>query len=168
MLINFLKELNIGPPYIRASTYVRYESKNLISLDQAKKYLLDIQKSYLKNIKSVTTILHFHGYNGDLTMLRNLNLISNQGIEETSMVPSPNHIFTLQATILVDAVMKNNIKLLTDIVNITLEKSDFPTDKLNVFNLSVIKSIEQGHYSCAGHLIKMIVKNLKAMILSIL
>ncbi|MCY9349846.1 hypothetical protein MOE82_03565 [Bacillus licheniformis] len=158
MLINFLKELNIGPPYIRASTYVRYESKNLISLDQAKKYLLDIQKSYLKNIKSVTTILHSHGYNGDLTMLRNLNLISNQGIEETSMVPSPNHIFTLQATILVDAVMKNNIKLLTDIVNITLEKSDFPTDKLNVFNLSVIKSIEQGHYSCAGHLIKMIVK----------
>ncbi|MGG4515559.1 hypothetical protein ABEX27_17530 [Bacillus velezensis] len=159
-LLDLLKGMTVPPFSLRVSVYNLYLHKNSSKAIQISRELSYLRKSHIKTIKYVTSILHSHGYNGDLTLIRNLINLSKEGNEHSTGVTPQELIFTLQLAIILEAINKDNVKLLTDIVNITLENKNTSNEKCitKIFILSTVKAIEQGHYKCAGHLIKMIVK----------
>ncbi|WP_339180955.1 hypothetical protein NST56_06920 [Bacillus sp. FSL R5-0560] len=159
-LLKVPKNIELPPLIVNETVYQLSLNKRLIT--KINEDLLNLRRVYIKSIKSLTSILHTNQYMGDLTLVRNIINLPNEGNENTTGLPSSEAIFTLQVSIIIESIMKNNIKLLTDIVNITLENNHnkkIESSVLNIFVLCAIKAIEQGHYKCAGHLVKMIVKN---------
>ncbi|MHA6167850.1 hypothetical protein [Bacillus mojavensis] len=153
---------NIELPALIVNETVYQLSLNESLIKKINEDLLNLRRVYIKSIKSLTSILHTNEYMGDLTLVRNIINLPNEGNENTTGLPSSEAIFTLQVSIIIESIMKNNIKLLTDIVNIILENhhnKKIDSSVLKIFVLCAIKAIEQGHYKCAGHLVKMIVKN---------
>ncbi|PAE61583.1 hypothetical protein CHH88_03045, partial [Bacillus subtilis] len=160
-LLSILKSMTVPPFVIKKSVFKLFLKKNKYIVEAMDRELNYLRKSHIKTIKSITSTLHSHEYSGDLTLVRSIINLSKEGNESSTGLPSEEAIFTLQLAIIIEAIIKNNIKLLTDIVNITLENNQPKTkDSIyEIFVLSSVKAIEQGHYKCAGHLVKMIVKN---------
>ncbi|MDO3660170.1 hypothetical protein [Bacillus sp. C28GYM-DRY-1] len=151
-LLKVPKNIELPPLIVNETVYQLSLNKGLIT--KINEDLLNLRRVYIKSIKSLTSILHTNQYMGDLTLVRNIINLPNEGNENTTGLPSSEAIFTLQVSIIIESIMKNNIKLLTDIVNITLENNHnkkIESSVLNIFVLCAIKAIEQGHYKCAGH-----------------
>lgn len=160
-IITFLKNATVGPYLFGEEFNVLYLSSGKIRVKFLLRDLNEMQHSYIKTIKSVTTTLSNTNHWDDLTLLRNLNHLSEESSSSTGSF-SEREVNSIYTAFVIEAVNENNIKLLTDTVNLFLQKKQSYKSVIILLLLSAIKSIELAHYQCAGFLVKMIVKNTSA------
>lgn len=140
---------------------------------------------YYKNISSVITILTANKREDNLKILK---VLMDQSDDSYEYVKGTN-IFTIYFFLTIQAVLKNDIKLLTDVTNLAFQLADSsyqrrlededeydindPEDLKEISSrrysqcklmiLSIVKAIELGHYGCAGFLIKRVVNKWKEL-----
>lgn len=159
-IITFFKSATVGPYEFTESFYKVYLKTEIINYDELNTSLKSTQYHYIQSVKSLTNILSDNNYWDDVALLRSLNDLSEEANVNSTGSFSSEEVFTLYTTFLFEAINKNDIRLLTDIVNLMfIQKSTNTASIISLYLLCSIKAIELGHYKCAGHLIKMIVKN---------
>ncbi|MFS0766176.1 hypothetical protein [Peribacillus phoenicis] len=159
-IITFFKSATVGPYEFTENFYKVYLKTNIINYDDLNTSLKDTQYYYIQSVKSLTNILSDSNYWDDVALLRSLNDLSEEANVNSTGSFSSEEVFTLYTTFLFEAINKNDIRLLTDIVNLMfVHKSTDIASMIRLYLLCSIKAVELGHYKCAGHLIKMIVKN---------
>ncbi|MEH7236731.1 hypothetical protein, partial [Bacillus sp. JJ1562] len=122
---------------------------------------------YYKNINTVINILSANNHQDNLMILKMLMDQSNDSYEYIDGT----NIFTIYFSLMTQAVLKNDVKLLTNVTNLGFQlaeseynlykdedlieasKKRYSLSKIMILN--IVKAIELGHYSCAGFLIKM-------------
>lgn len=160
-ILSFLKKATVGPYQFEEEFNILYLSKGKVYGSLLLKELKEMQYSYIKTVKSVTSTLSSTKHWDDVALLRNLNHLSEESSSSTGSFED-SEIYTIYTAFIIEAVNENNIKLLTDTVNLFLQKQHSNKTVIILLLLSAVKSIELGHYPCAGFLVKMIVKNTNA------
>ncbi|RXZ00947.1 hypothetical protein [Fictibacillus sp. S7] len=165
-LITFFNSATIGP-YVFTETFNKaYLITERVNLKDFQQVLNSFRYSYIQTVKSLTFTLSNNKYWDEMLLLRNMKNLSDEADSSSSGSFTSEEVFTLYSAFLIEAINKNDIKLLTDTVNLILEQTSERIESVTkIFLLCSTKAIELGHYKCAGHLIKMIILNTDAPIL---
>ncbi|MGY0692601.1 hypothetical protein ACW2QC_07375 [Virgibacillus sp. FSP13] len=128
---------------------------------------------YYKNLYNALTILSI---NNHPNLYHCLTRLVNQSNQSHAFITATN-IFTIYFSLIYKSVMENDVKKLTTIINLAFNlvrsESDLYSNKqivdgesfsykidqksnslAKIIILGIVKSIEMGHYGCAGYLIK--------------
>lgn len=134
-----------------------------------KNNLDNLSSKYYLNIYSLVKILSLNKQNNNLKILRMLVRQS----EDSLMYITSEEILSIFYSLTIDAVINNDVKLLTNTVNlahefnqnnpIRSETSSLDRGLTSIRILSIVKSIELGHHGCAGFLIKNIMRKTKGI-----
>ncbi|PEI55921.1 hypothetical protein [Priestia aryabhattai] len=155
-LITFFNSSTVGPYEFTNTFYEAYIKTSRVDSKVFQSTLQATQYSYIQSVKSLTSILSNNGYWDEILLLRNIKHLSEEASSNTAGSFTNSEVLSLYTAFLIEATSKNDIKLLTDVVNLILENSNKDINStIKMFLLCATKAIELGHYKCAGHLIKM-------------